>query len=113
MFEACHKTGGYFALLLIGFLVWAIYEFKGRRYDIYRMPLGYGPEHPHNKDRNFCRNESGVDEIGFFRRLEEYAYSKKVVCAGIFENDARNACRSKNRATPASAQVTTQPLIEY
>ncbi|MDA8586225.1 cytochrome b561 domain-containing protein [Rhodobacteraceae bacterium] len=79
MFEAYHKTGGYFTmffalgavgsglmlfhmpiltgllfvLLLIGFAAWVTYEFKGRRYDGYRVAHGYGLEHPHNKDREF------------------------------------------------------------
>ncbi|WP_158454128.1 hypothetical protein [Octadecabacter temperatus] len=36
-----------FALLMI----WVIYEYKGRRYDGYRVAHGYGLEHPHNKNR--------------------------------------------------------------
>ena len=78
-FEACHKTAGYFTLLcavgavgsgfmqyempiltgllfvlfLAGLAAWVVYEFKGRRYDGYRVAHGYGLEHPYNKEREF------------------------------------------------------------
>lgn len=79
MFEAYHKTCGYFTVLLaIGavgsglmqynmpvltalFLAtclawlcaWVLYDFKGRAYDGYRVAHGYGLEHPYNKQREF------------------------------------------------------------
>jgi len=79
MFEAYHKTAGYFTmvfavgavgsglmlfnmpiltgllflLLLVGLAAWITYEFKGRGYDGYRVAHGYGLEHPYNKDREF------------------------------------------------------------
>ncbi len=79
MFEAIHKTCGYFTVLLafgaigsglmqfsmpvltgvfvvavlIWMVSWAIYGFKGRAYDGYRVAHGYGLEHPYNKEREF------------------------------------------------------------
>lgn len=79
MFEAVHKTCGYFTVLFafgsvgsglmqfnmpvltVLFLiicfawlaVWTIYQFKGRDYDGYRVAHGYGLEHPYNKEREF------------------------------------------------------------
>jgi hypothetical protein len=79
MFEAYHKTAGYFTMffalgavgsglmqykvpvltgllfviLLAGLAAWITYEFKGRRYDGYRVAHGYGLEHPYNKEREF------------------------------------------------------------
>ena len=79
LFEAYHKTAGYFTLfvalgavgsglmqynmpiltgvlfvaLLVGLVAWVIYEFKGRSYDGYRVAHGYGLEHPYNKEREF------------------------------------------------------------
>ncbi|WP_153771398.1 cytochrome b561 domain-containing protein [Labrenzia sp. CE80] len=79
LFEAYHKTSGYFTILVafgavgsglmqynmpiltlvfflfvfIGLAAWVIYEFKGRSYDGYRVAHGYGLEHPYNKEREF------------------------------------------------------------
>jgi len=79
IFEAYHKTAGYFALLFaigavgsglmqypmpvlsalllclpFAFLAaWVILEFKERRYDGYKAVHGYGLEHPYNKEREF------------------------------------------------------------
>lgn len=77
LFEAYHKTSGYFTMLVafgavgsglmqydmpvltwaffvlffVGLAAWVIYEFKGRSYDGYRVAHGYGLEHPYNKER--------------------------------------------------------------
>ena len=77
MFAAVHKTTGYFTMIfafgavgsglmqyqmpgltaafiliiLLWLAIWAIYEFKGRAYDGYRVAHGYGLEHPYNKAR--------------------------------------------------------------
>lgn len=77
MFEAFHKTSGYFAAafamgavgsglmqypmpvlsaltLVVSFLflaIWIVLEFLGRRYDGYRAVFGINPEHPYNKAR--------------------------------------------------------------
>ena len=79
MFEAIHKTTGYFTLffaigavgsglmqyhmpgltlavvliVLIWLAAWAIYDFKGRAHDGYRVAHGYGLEHPYNKEREY------------------------------------------------------------
>lgn len=79
MFEAYHKTAGYFAVLFaigavgsglmqypmpmlaalllctpFAFLTaWVILEYKERRYDGYKAVHGYGIEHPYNKEREF------------------------------------------------------------
>lgn len=79
MFEAIHKTTGYFTVLFafgavgsglmqyhmpvlaVTFILtvfaftgaWVIYEFTGRAYDGYRVAHGYGLEHPYNKKREF------------------------------------------------------------
>ncbi len=79
LFEAYHKTTGYFTMLfalgavgsglmqypmplltgavlilfLAGLAAWVVYEFKGRAYDGYRAAHGYGLEHPYNKEREF------------------------------------------------------------
>ncbi|MEL6523444.1 MAG: cytochrome b561 domain-containing protein [Pseudomonadota bacterium] len=79
IFEAVHKTTGYFTVLfafgavgsglmqyhmpvltvlfvltIVAFAgAWAVYEFKGRAYDGYRVAHGYGLEHPYNKAREF------------------------------------------------------------
>ena len=79
MFEAVHKTCGYYTVffafgamgsgmmqfsmpfLTVAFIVtvfawlavWAIYDFKGRAYDGYRVAHGYGLEHPYNQEREF------------------------------------------------------------
>ena len=79
IFEAYHKTSGYFTLfcavgaigaglmqypmpLLAKFclitpfvflLFWIIMEFLEKRYDGYRAVHGYGMEHPYNKEREF------------------------------------------------------------
>ncbi len=79
MFEAYHKTSGYFTiffaagavgsglmqysmpvLVVLMFILpfvylaaWVLLEFKGRRYDGYRAVHGYGMEHPYNKEREF------------------------------------------------------------
>ena len=44
-------TGLLFVLFLAGLAAWVVYEFKGRRYDGYRVAHGYGLEHPYNKER--------------------------------------------------------------
>lgn len=79
MFEAVHRTCGYFTfffafgavgsglmqynmplltivfvLLVLGWMcIWAVYDFKGRAFDGYRVAHGYGLEHPYNKEREF------------------------------------------------------------
>lgn len=79
IFEAVHKTSGYFTMLFafgaigsglmqynmpiltavfIGLSIalccaWAIYDYKGRNYDGYRVAHGYEREHPYNKEREF------------------------------------------------------------
>ncbi len=79
IFEAYHKTGGYFTLFCaigaigsglmqypmpvlakIVFILpffylafWVIMEFFERSYDGYRAVHGYGKEHPYNKEREF------------------------------------------------------------
>lgn len=79
MFEAYHKTSGYFTfmfavgavgsglmqypmpvltwlmfLIPLAFLgAWVTLEFMGRAYDGYRAVHGYGMEHPFNKEREF------------------------------------------------------------
>lgn len=79
IFEAVHKTCGYFTVLFAfgavgsGFMLynmpgllavflgvsfawcsaWVIYAFKERNYDGYRVAHGYGMEHPYNKEREF------------------------------------------------------------
>lgn len=79
LFEAVHKTCGYFTLIcafaavgsglmqyampvLTGVVVltglgwlaaWVLYDFRGRAYDGYRVAHGYGLEHPYNKQREF------------------------------------------------------------
>ena len=76
-FEAYHKTAGYFAgffafgavatglmqypmpglmvfilvVALVAFVVSAVLEYKGYRYDGYRAAHGYNLEHPFNKER--------------------------------------------------------------
>ncbi len=78
-FEAVRRTCGYFTVmfaigaigsgfmqyhmpaLLLAFIViflawmvaWAVYDFRGKAYDGYRVAHGYGLEHPYNKDREF------------------------------------------------------------
>jgi len=75
IFEAYHKTAGYFAIGAVGsglmqypmpvlattvlclpfvFLaVWVILEYQERRHDGYRAVHGFGLEHPYNKEREF------------------------------------------------------------
>ncbi len=79
IFEAYHKTSGYFAVLfaigavgsglmqypmpvLAGILlglpfaflgVWVVLEYQERRYDGYRAVHGFGLEHPYNKEREY------------------------------------------------------------
>lgn len=79
IFEAYHKTAGYFAVLLaigaigsglmqypipalagivfalpFAFLTaWVILQYQERAYDGYRAVHGYGMEHPYNKEREF------------------------------------------------------------
>lgn len=77
LFEAYHKNAGYLAgffatgavasglmqyhmpvltgialvMALVLFAAWAVFEFKGMKYDGYRAVFGLNPEHPHNKAR--------------------------------------------------------------
>ncbi|HSM39620.1 MAG TPA: cytochrome b561 domain-containing protein [Afifellaceae bacterium] len=77
LFEAYHKNAGYLAgffaigavasglmqyhmpvltgialvTALVLFAAWAVFEFKGMKYDGYRAVFGLNPEHPHNKAR--------------------------------------------------------------
>lgn len=79
IFEAYHKTSGYFALIfaigavgsglvqypmpwLTGIVLclpfaflaaWVVLEYQERRYDGYKAVHGYGIEHPYNKEREF------------------------------------------------------------
>ena len=79
IFEAYHKTAGYFAVLFaigatgsglmqypmpifasillslpfVFLAVWVVLEFLERRYDGYKAVHGYGLEHPYNKAREF------------------------------------------------------------
>ena len=79
MFEAYHKTAGYFAVLFaigatgsglmqypmpifasvllslpfVFLVVWVVLEFFERRYDGYKAVHGYGLEHPYNKAREY------------------------------------------------------------
>lgn len=79
IFEAYHKTSGYFAVFcalgavgsglmqysmpvlaalvftapFLFLAVWVYLEYKERRYDGYRSVHGYGIEHPYNKEREF------------------------------------------------------------
>lgn len=77
LFEAYHKNAGYLTgffavgavasglmqyhmpvltgialmMALVVFSAWALFEFKGMKYDGYRAVFGINPEHPHNKAR--------------------------------------------------------------
>lgn len=79
MFEAYHKTSGYFTiafaagavgsglmqysmpvLQILAFIlpvlfliIWVSMQYLGRDYDGYKAVHGYGPEHPFNKEREF------------------------------------------------------------
>jgi len=63
IFEAYHKTAGYFTLFSLAKVVfilpflflafWVIMEIFEKRYDGYRAVHGYGMEHPYNKEREF------------------------------------------------------------
>ncbi len=79
IFEAYHKTAGYFTLFcalgavgsglmqysmpllaalvftipFVFLAIWVVLEFYERRYDGYRAVHGYGIEHPYNKEREF------------------------------------------------------------